>query len=111
MGQPQEGLRTLREALDVVGRTGERWYEAELYRLMGELLLNDECKTMNAEPGTQRAGVPSQVAEVEACFQRAIEIAQKHHAKSWELRAATSLARLWRQQGKTTEARDLLFPV
>ena len=50
-------------------------------------------------------------AEAEACFHEAIEITQKQQAKSWELRAATSLARLWQQQGKTTEARDLLAPV
>ena len=53
----------------------------------------------------------SKVEEAEACFQQAIQIAQQQSARSWELRAATSLARLWQQQGKTTEARKLLAPV
>ncbi len=62
---------------------------------------------MNDERGTSQPPA----AEAEACFQHAIAIAQEQEAKSWELRAATSLARLWQQQGKTAEARDLLAPV
>ncbi len=54
---------------------------------------------------------PQVEEEAEACFHKAIAIAQKQEAKSWELRAATSLARLWQQQGKNAEARDLLAPV
>ena len=86
----------LAEALTQADKTGERWCEAELYRLKGELLL-------------QQASDNS--TEVESCFHQAIAIAQNQQAKSWELRAATSLARLWQQQGKREEAYDLLAPV
>jgi predicted ATPase len=86
----------LTEALERVDTTGERWYEPELYRLKGELLL-------------QRSS--DNTTESEACFQHAISIAQSKQAKSWELRATTSLARLWQQQGKRQEAYDLLAPV
>ena len=95
IGQPQDGLAVVAEALTRVRQTGEHLYEAELYRLQGELTLRQ----------SQDAG------EAESCFHKAIEIAQKQEAKSWELRAATSLARLWQQQGKPTEARNLLAPV
>jgi predicted ATPase len=95
-GQSEEGLSVLAEALALVHKTGERFYEAELYRLKGELLL--------ARP-------THQTAEVEACFQQALDIARRQQAKSLELRAAMSLARLWQQQGKRIEARELLAPV
>jgi predicted ATPase len=96
IGQPKEGLGVLREALAVVDITGERWWEAELHRLKGELLL--ALSTDNA-------------AEVEACFRQALAIARRQQAKSLELRAAMSLSRLWQQQGKRDEARALLAPV
>jgi predicted ATPase len=96
MEQPEAGLIALAEALAVVDTTGERWYEPELYRLKGELLLQQSSDNQ---------------AEAETCFQQAITIAQKQSAKSWELRAATSLAQLWQQQGKRKEAYDLLAPV
>jgi predicted ATPase len=96
MGQPAEGLAVLTEALALVETTGERWYEPELYRLKGALLLQQSSDNQ---------------AEAETCFQHAITIAQSQQAKSWELRAATSLARLWQQQGKRQEAHDLLAPV
>src|SRR5262249_61529016 len=76
--------------------TGERWYEAELHRLKGELLLQQHVDHQ---------------AEAENCFLRALDIAHNQEAKSLELRAATSLARLWQQQGKRQEAHDLLAPV
>ena len=95
-GQPDEGLRVVAEALEVVGRTGVCWYEAELYRLKGELLLHQSSVNQ---------------ADAETCFRQALRIAQGQHAKSWELRAATSLARLWRSQGKGQVAYDLLAPV
>jgi predicted ATPase len=85
------------EALNLVRDTGESWEEAELHRLNGELLLT---KTVQADR-----------TEVEACYEKAIEVAQEQSAKWWELRAATSLARLWRDQGRRAEARDLLAPV
>jgi predicted ATPase len=96
LGQPAEGLTVLTEALAVVDKTGERWYEAELHRLKGALLLQRSLDNQ---------------AEAEACFQQAISIAQSQQAKSWELRTATSLARLWQQQDKRQEAHDLLAPV
>jgi hypothetical protein len=75
--------------------------EAELYRLKGEVALQS-----NAE------GLASPVAaEAEACFQQALDIDRQQQAKSWELRAATSLTRLWQEQGKRAEARELLAPV
>jgi predicted ATPase len=94
--QAKEGRHVLTEALALVDKTGERFYEAELYRLKGELLLRQ------ATPDTHQA---------ETCFQQAIAIAQRQSAKSWELRAATSLARLWQRQGKRQDAYDLLAPV
>ena len=95
-GQFEAGLATVVEALGVVESTGEQEYEAELYRLKGDLLLQQS---------------QTQHAEAEDCFEQAIAIAQRQAAKSWELRAATSLARLWQGQGKTTEERELLAPV
>src|SRR5215471_80396 len=96
MGQPEEGLTVLAEALTHADTTGERWYESEIYRLQGELLLQQSSDNQ---------------AEAENCFHQAIAIAQKQQAKSFELRTATSLARLWQQQGKHQEAHDLLAPV
>ena len=92
-GQVEEGLAAVADALEQVERTEERYAEAELYRVRGELLL---------------AGDAVNRSEAEACFHRAIEIAQFQKAKGWELRAATSLARLLSQQDKQAEARDLL---
>jgi predicted ATPase len=95
-GQADEGLRLVVEALAVADHHAERWYEAELYRLKGELLL---------------ARSPHQHTDAESCFQQALNIAGAQHAKSWELRAAMSLSRLWQQQGKRAEARRLLAPI
>ena len=109
-GQPAKGLSTVADALARVSATGERWYEAELYRLKGELML----EKFKACPEPSRRIQGSQFkgeAEIEVCFRKAITIAQKQEAKSWELRAATSLGRLWQQQGKIAEARDLLVSV
>jgi TOMM system kinase/cyclase fusion protein len=95
-GEPEPGLAVLTEALTLMDTTGERWYEPELYRLKGELLLQLSSDNQ---------------AEAENCFQQAITVARSQQAKSLELRAATSLARLWHQQGKRQEAHDLLAPV
>jgi class 3 adenylate cyclase/predicted ATPase len=95
-GQIGDGLRTLSEALALVDKTDDRWSEAELHRLQGELLLQQS---------------PDNQTEAESCYQKAITIAQNQSAKSFELRAATSLARLWQQQGKRQDAHDLLAPV
>lgn len=96
LGQPEAGLAALHEALDLVETTGERYYAAELHRLQGELLLQ------HAAP---------EVSHAEACFQQALTLARRQEAKSLELRAAMSLARLWQQQGKRAEARELLAPL
>ena len=95
-GQTGEGLRLLAEALAVVDKTGERHSEAELYRLQGELLL---------------AQSSDNTAEADACLHQALAIARRQQARSLELRAATSLSRLWQQQGKQVEARQLLAPL
>ncbi len=100
-GQADEGLTVLAEALEVVDTTGERFYEAELHRLKGEL-------TLQSQAVSQQSIVAE---EAEASFHKALEVARQQSTKSWELRAATSLARLWQGQGKETEARDLLAPV
>jgi TOMM system kinase/cyclase fusion protein len=96
LGEPEAGLAVLAEALVHGEHTGERYLEAEIHRLKGELLLQQSS---------------SNQTEAETCFHQAITIAQNQQAKSWELRAATSLARLWHQQGKRQEAYDLLAPV
>ena len=93
-GQVQQGLRTLDEAIALVEENGERHWEAELYRLRGEMLLQE---------GHQ--------AEAEASFQKALQIARQKDARSWELRAATSLAGLWKVQGKGKEAHQMLAEV
>jgi len=104
-GQPEEGLAALTEALTMVDRTGERFYEAELYRLKGELLLAQEGLRPQAE------GCRGNTEEAEACFFKAIEIARKQQAKMWELRATVSLARLWQSQGKKEQARQMLAAI
>ena len=111
-GQTAASLQTLAEALDAaVQSTGENIWQAELYRLKGEVILNDERRMMNDEWKTQQVSSQGYAAEAEKCFQQAIEIARRQQAKSLELRAATSLARLWQQQGKQAEARQLLSEV
>jgi predicted ATPase len=95
-GQAEAGLGVLAEALAEVGATGGRLYEAELYRLKGELLLRQ------AVPDTPQA---------EACFQQALAVAHGQQARSWELRAAISLSRLWQRQGQRAAARALLAPI
>jgi predicted ATPase/DNA-binding winged helix-turn-helix (wHTH) protein len=114
-GQTEEGLAVLAEALDAVDKSGERFCEAELYRLKGQLTLQQQCKVQNPEckiPNTQHP-TPSTHAEAvaETCFLKAIGIARKQQAKSWELRATTSLARLWQKQGKQHEARSTLSEI
>ena len=111
-GQLEDGLQVVSEVLEMVEEREERAYEAELYRLKGELLLlNAERRTMNDERKTERGEAPHHSAEVEACFRKAIDVARQQEAKSWELRSATSLARLWQQQGKAAEAHELLSEV
>ncbi len=95
-GHPEAGLPLLAEALAVMDATEVRFYWAELYRLKGSLLLRQ------AAPDASQA---------ETCFHQALSIARNQHAKSWELRAAMSLAHLWQSQDKRQDAYDLLAPV
>src|SRR5215471_3605370 len=97
-GQITEGQRAISEALTGVENSGIRYYEAELHRLKGELLLLSKIETPQVY--AQK--------EAETCFHRAIYIAQRQKAKYWELRATMSLARVWQQQGKGAEARQML---
>jgi predicted ATPase len=96
LGHPVDGLQALAEAHTLVEQQEERWWEAEVSRLRGVLLLR--------QPGTPPA-------EAETCFRQALDVARRHEAKSLELRAAMSLARLWQQQGKHDEAHAQLAPV
>ena len=93
-GQVEEGVTLLDDALQIVERTGERWFAAELNRHKGQLLLRQ---------GHSEAA--------EELYRKALSIAEEQEAKLWELRAAVSLARLRRDQGRRAEARDLLAPV
>jgi len=93
-GQIDEGAARLDQALQLVERTGERWFAAELDRQRGRLLL--------------RQGHPEAAEEL---YRKALSVAREQEAKLWELRAAASLARLWRDQGRRAAARDLLVPV
>jgi predicted ATPase len=93
-GQIEEAVTLLDDALQIVERTGERWLEAELNRHKGQLLLR--------QGHTEAA---------EQLYRKALGIAVEQQAKSWELRASISLARLWRSQGKVQQARELLAPV
>jgi predicted ATPase len=103
VGQTEQGLILLTEALAMVDKTDDRFWEAELYRLRGELLLLHNR-------GRDRAPT-AQFAEVEACFRQAIDVARRQQAKSLELRATTSLYRLWQAQGKGAEAHALLAEI
>ena len=93
LGQLDDALRCVGEAMSAVETTGERWCEAEVYRVTGEI------------------AVMADALKAETHFERALALAQQQQAKSWELRAAMSLARLWRDQGKVQQARELLAPV
>ena len=95
MNAIREGLLAVNEALEVVQKYDERYVEPELYRLKGELLW------MRGEPDN----------EIEKCFQQALELSRRRLAKSWELRAATSLARLRKKQGRQKEAYEVLSGV
>jgi predicted ATPase len=96
LGHPEEGLQALAEAHALVEQHEERWWEAEVYRLRGGLLLK--------QPET-----PPE--EAETWLRRALDVARRQQAKSLELRAAMSLTRLWQQQDKRAEARELLAPI
>jgi predicted ATPase len=94
--QVAEGLSVLTEALSLAQQHAERWWEAELHRLRGDLCL--------------KQAIPD-VSQAEACFQQALAVARRQQARSLELRAAISLSRLWQHQGQAAAACDLLAPV
>ena len=96
LGQAEEARRYVGETITMVETTKQRWFEAEVNRVAGEIAL------MSPEPDATKA---------EAYFERALAIARQQQAKSWELRATMSMARLWRDQGKRQEAYELLAPV
>ena len=93
-GQDEEAVTLLDEALQIVEITRERWFAAEIYRQKGQLL--------------RRQGHAEAAEEL---YRKALSISEEQEAKLWELRAAVSLARLWRDQGRRAEAHDLLAPV
>jgi predicted ATPase len=104
VGQPEDGLAALTEALAIVDESGACCHKPELYRLKGTLMLQQQCQVPDSK--FQDAAV-----EAEACFLKAIEIARKQQAKSLELRAVMSLSRLWQQQGKHHKARSMLAKI
>jgi predicted ATPase len=112
IGQAEEGLHLLDEAIAIMFKTGQRNYEAELYRLKGQLTLQklpfirSQLSVTDPRPPT-----PDLQGEAETCFLKVINIAHKQQAKSWELRATMSLARLWQQQGRKKEVHEVLAAV
>ncbi len=104
-GKPEEGLTVVAEALAIAHKTGVCFYEAELHRIKGELLLAQEGRNQNAK------GKREEVSEAEGCLKKAIEVARSQSAKSLELRAVMSMSRLWQKQGKTEEARQMLAEI
>jgi predicted ATPase len=96
LGQPDDARRCIDDAIDKVERSKEKWCEAEVHRIAGEIALKS---------------LASDTEKAEKYFEHALSIARAQQAKSWELRAAMSMARLWRDQGKPQQARELLAPV
>jgi class 3 adenylate cyclase/predicted ATPase len=96
LGQPDEARRCIDDAIDKVERSKEKWCEAEVHRIAGEIALKSPA------PDTEKA---------EKYFDRALAVARQQQAKSWELRAAMSMARLWHDKGRQQQARELLTPV
>ena len=96
VSQFEEAWRCISESMTAIETTKESWYDAEVNRVAGEIALK------SPKPDAAKA---------QACFERALSVARQQQAKSWELRAAMSMARLWRDQGKVQQARELLAPV
>ena len=96
----EEASIVLAAAVTALHKGAERLDEAELYRLRGDLTLQSSARSPE-----------SRAIEAEEDFQRALEVSRSQQARFWELRAATSLARLWQRQGRSGEARDVLQPV
>src|SRR5262249_53474949 len=96
LGKFDDAWRALGEAMSIIETSKEEWCEAEINRVAGEIVL----KSLSGD-----------TAKAHACFERALAVARAQQAKSGDLRAATGLARLWRDQGKVQQARELLAPV
>ena len=96
LGQLEDAWRCIDDAIEKVERWKEKWCEAEVHRIVGELALKSPA---------------SDTEKAEKDFDRALAVARQQKAKWWELRAATSMARLWRDQGKVQQSRELLAPV
>ena len=96
LGQFEHAWHSIDEAVTAAETTKERWHEADIHRIAGEIA------RLSSEPNAAKA---------EAYFERALTVARTQQAKSWELRAAMSVARMWRDQGRHQQARDLLAPV
>ena len=111
VGQATEGLEALAEALAMLAKGGVRWWEAELHRLRGELLLQSNVQGPTSDVERMAPGLSPAVTEAESCFQQALAVARGQQAKSLELRAAVRLSRLWERQGKRAAAHDLLVPI
>ena len=112
-GQAYKGLDVFEKAMEVLRTYDERYCEAELYRLKGELLLikAEEGNKQKEKPKKDKNKTGKLEKEAEALFTKAIEVSRKQQAKSWELRAVMSLSRLWQKQGKKEEARKMLKEV
>jgi predicted ATPase len=96
LGQIDEAYHCIEQALMAIETSKERWFEADVHRIWGEITLKSPAPD---------------AAKAEGCFERALAVARQQHTKSWELRAAMSMARLWRDQGKPQQAHELLAPV
>ena len=95
-GRIEEAETALHAGFEIANETGEKWYLAELYRLQGDARLAQQ---------------PALSSQAEACYQRALNLSREQHAKTFELRAAMSLARLWAERGERQRAHDLLAPI
>jgi predicted ATPase len=104
LSQPEDRLAALDEALTLMEQTGERYYEAELYRQRGELLL---LRAAKSHPAQMRRDQD----DAERCFQQALDVSRRQEAKALELRASVSLSRLWQREGKREAAHALLAPI
>jgi predicted ATPase len=123
IGRTEEGLAVLAEALATAAKTGEHFWEAELYRLKGELTLQSQTSLTQvsskskASQNKSKVNIPQSAfrnpksEEAEACFHKAIEVARRQQARSLELRATISFARLWQRQGKKDEAQQMLAEI
>jgi tetratricopeptide (TPR) repeat protein len=105
-GQPEAGLASVQEVLPLLEDSTQYWLPG-YYQLKGQLLVNKHAAAVNGQKSNEEISL-THIQEAETCFLKAIEVAQRQGAKSWELKAAIRLARLWQQQGKDKAARQML---